>query len=150
MTISEISLLDTNILVYAADETSAFYQTAKTLRDKGLKGEITLCICPQVLNEFFAIVTDPKRVANPRTQREAVAEVEKYLTSKNMLKIYPGPEIIGKTLDLLKNYEITKQEIFDLQLVATMLLNNVTRLYTYNPGDFSKFKEIKVLSPEQV
>jgi hypothetical protein len=41
----------------------------------------------------------------------------------------------------------TKQEIFDLQLVATMLSNNVSRLYTYNKDDFIKFKEIEVLTP---
>lgn len=147
MITSKISLLDTNILVYAADETSPFHKVAKTLRDKGLKGEISLCVCPQVLNEFFAIVTDSKRVSNPRSQKEAQIEIEKYFNSKNILKIYPGPDAIERTLDLLKRYEITKQEIFDLQLVVTMLSNNVTRLYTFNLDDFSRFKEIEVLSP---
>ncbi len=46
-----------------------------------------------------------------------------------------------KVLDLLKRYKITRQEIFDLQLVATMLFNNVTNIYTYNKPDFSKFKK---------
>lgn len=76
-----------------------------------------------------------------------MAEMEKYLHAKNILKIYPGTEIIEKTLELLKRYKITKQEIFDLQLVATMLSNNITRLYSYNQADFSKFKEIVVLTP---
>lgn len=71
MITSKISLLDTNILVYAADETSPFNEVIRTLRDKGLKGEMSLCVCPQVLNEFFAIVTDSKRVSNPRTQKDA-------------------------------------------------------------------------------
>ena len=147
MTTSEIGLLDTNILVYAADETSPFHQSAVALREKGLRNEISLCICPQVLNEFFAIATNPRRVSSPRTQKEAILEMEKYFHSKNILKIYPGPEIIDRIIDLLKRHEITKQEIFDLQLVATMLSNNVTRLYTYNQEDFYKFKEIEVLSP---
>ena len=147
MTISEISLLDTNILVYASDETSPFHQAAVALREKGLRREIPLCICSQVLSEFFAIVTDPKRVSSPRTQGEALLEMEKYFYSKSILKIYPAPEIVDIMMGFLKRYEITKQEIFDLQLVATMLSNNVTRLYTYNQEDFSKFKEIEVLSP---
>ena len=58
-----------------------------------------------------------------------------------------GSKILEGILDLLKKYKVTKQEIFDLQLVATMLSNNVTRLYTYNKDDFIKFKEIEVLSP---
>jgi len=63
------------------------------------------------------------------------------------LKIYPGPDIIERSLELLRRYEITRQEIFDLQLVATMLSNNVTRLYTFNQEDFSKYKEIEVIVP---
>lgn len=68
MTTSEMSLLDTNILVYAADRNSSYHEAALLLRDKGLKGESPVCVCPQVLNEFFAIITDPKRANNPRTQ----------------------------------------------------------------------------------
>ena len=147
MITSEVSLLDTNILVYAADQTSPFHEAALTIREKGLKGETLLCICPQVLNEFFAIVTDLRRVSRPLNQRDAMLEMDKYFHSRNILKIYPGPEIIDRMMDLLKRYEIAKQEIFDLQLVATMLSNDVTRLYTYNQEDFSKFKEIEVISP---
>ncbi len=90
MITSDTCLLDTNILVYVADETSPFHQDAKVLREKGINGEVSLCICPQVLSEYFAIITDPKRVNEPRTQKEAVFELEKYFSSKNILKIYPG------------------------------------------------------------
>jgi len=147
MTTSERCLLDTNILVYAADEASPFHQATLDLRERGLRKEIPLCICPQVLNEFFAIVTDPKRVSSPRTKGEALTEMRKYFDSKNIFKIYPAPDIIERMMDLLERYDITKQEIFDLQLVATMISNNVKRVYTYNEEDFSKFKEIEVLTP---
>jgi predicted nucleic acid-binding protein len=59
MITSEYALVDTNVLVYAADKTSPFHQPAKILRDKGEVGKTSLCVCPQVLNEFFAVVTDP-------------------------------------------------------------------------------------------
>ena len=147
MTTSELSLLDTNILIYAADENSPHHQASMALREKGLRGEISLCICPQILNEFFAIVTDQRRANNPRTQSEALLEIEKYFHSQNIFKIYPGPDIIEKTIELLRRYEISRQKIFDLQLVATMFSNNVKHLYTYNQGDFSQFNEVEVLTP---
>jgi uncharacterized protein len=147
MITSEYALVDTNVLVYAADKTSPFHQPAKILRDKGEVGKTSLCVCPQVLNEFFAVVTDPKRVGSPRSQEEALLEIEKYHRSRNIFKIFPGPDAIEKTLDLLKRYDATKQGIFDLHLVATMLSNNVTRLYTYNQDHFTRFTEIEVLSP---
>ena len=147
MTTSEISLLDTNVLVYAADETSPFHQASRSLRDKGLRGEISLCVFPQIFYEFFAIVTDPRRVRNPRSQQEAVSEIKKYYQTDHLLKMYAGPDVREITLDLLKRYEIRKQEIFDLQLVATMLSNSVTRIFTFNRDHFSKYEEIETLQP---
>lgn len=47
--------------------------------------------------------------------------------------------------DLLSRYPISRQDIFDLQLTATMLSNGVTRLFTFNQKDFSMYQEIQVL-----
>lgn len=43
MTISEIALLNTNILVYAADTTAAFHDPARRLRGRGVQGELPRC-----------------------------------------------------------------------------------------------------------
>ncbi|MFH1146074.1 MAG: hypothetical protein V1736_00010 [Pseudomonadota bacterium] len=59
-------------LVYAADERSPFHERSKDLRDRGLKGRISLCVFPQILAEFYAIVTDAKRVSNPRSQESEI------------------------------------------------------------------------------
>ena len=50
-------------------------------------------------------------------------------------------------MGLLERYNVTRQDIFDLQLVATMLSNGVSRLFTFNEEDFSKFGEIEVVVP---
>jgi predicted nucleic acid-binding protein len=147
MITSNACLLDTNVLVYAADESSKFHDRSRNLLEQGLAGAITLCITPQNLSEFYAIVTDPKRVDNPRTQPEALAEIKKYLSSRKILKIYPGPELTGKMIELLERYTVKRQEVFDLQLAATMLANGVSCIYTFNGKHFSKFSEIKVLEP---
>lgn len=147
MITSETALLDTNVLVYAADGTSPFYEPSRHLRDSGLLGEVSLCIFPQILSEFFAVITDSRRVNNPRTQEEAATEIEKYLKAEHLLKLYPGPDVMDIMLDLLRRYEIKKQEIFDLQLVATMLSNNIKRIYTFNGEHFVGFAEIETLKP---
>ncbi len=91
MTTSEIALIDSNILVYATQTFSQFYLPAKQLRDKGIKGELSLCVCPQVLKEFFAVITSPKRVTQPCTSGEA--EIKKYIESKNIIKLSPRDKI---------------------------------------------------------
>ncbi|MBW2063382.1 MAG: PIN domain-containing protein [Deltaproteobacteria bacterium] len=147
MTISDLALLDSNILIYSHQALSKFHTRSRSLISKGLRGEMSLCVSPQVLYEFYAVITNPKRVTNPVPPNDAVKEVAMFFRAKNILKIYARDDIIDRTLDLLKNYAVRGAEIFDLQLVATMLSNNVTRLYTYNQEHFTRFKEIEVLSP---
>ena len=73
--------------------------------------------------------------------------MERYFRAKNILKIYPGADIVEGVLELLKRYQVSRQEIFDLQLLATMISNRVTRIYTYNQAHVSKFKEIEAVTP---
>lgn len=143
-----VALLDTNILVYNADASSGeLHLRSKSLIERGLKGELSLCVTPQVISEFFAIITDSRRVKKPISPKEAIEEIEKYLRSQNIQKIYADSSFFPQMLALLRKYETTRQDIFDLQLAATMLCNNVRKIYTYNQDDFTKFEEIEVLSP---
>ena len=147
MITSEMSFIDTNVLVYAADLSSPFHRRSLNLRRKGLSGDIPLCLSPQILCELFAVLTDPKRVNNPLSQREAFAEIEKYHRSASIKKIYQGSAAVEIMFDLLKRYKVDRQGIFDLQAVATMLANNVTRIYTFNRHDFEAFRGIEALEP---
>jgi predicted nucleic acid-binding protein len=142
------ALVDTNVLVYATDTTSAFHESARQLRDRGFRGELPLVITPQVVLEFFAVVTNPRRVANPRSPHEAREEVAKDVQATAIGKIYPREDGMACILGLLADHqEVSRQEIVDLALVATMLSNGVTRLYTYNHHHCSRFPEIEVLAP---
>ncbi len=147
MKTDELFLLDTNILVYAADTKSPFHHQAVAVRDKGFRGEISCCVSIQVLSEFFAVVTNPKRVYQTINQSDAIQEMEKYRSSQNILKIFPNPKTLEIMMDLLRKHQISMQKIHDLHLVATMVANNVNRIYTYNQMDFKKFNEIEALTP---
>ena len=147
ITFNKTCFLDTNILVYAADTTSPFHAACKELREQGMTGNIPLCISPQVLFEFFAVITSPKRVTQPVKSQEALDEMTKYLRANHIMKIYPKSTVIEKTIELCQKYNTKSQEIFDVQIVATMLSNGITAIYTYDTGHFSRFEEIEVLTP---
>jgi uncharacterized protein len=147
-TSNDRALVDTNILVYAADTSSSFHEPSRQLRDRGFRGEIPLVVTPQVLMEFFAVITSPRRVTTPRSPEEARAEVEKYARAANILKMYPDSTALEQTLDLMQQHpQVTRQDIFDLFLVATMMANGVTRIYTFNQQHFTRFAGIEVLTP---
>ncbi len=142
-----IALLDTNVLIYAEQDMSPHYEASKSLRDRALTGEVPACVSPQVLNEFFAVVTNPHRVDDPLTVQEAIDQMRKYYQAKRLVKIYSGPTIIERELALLESHPVSGADIHDLHLVATMLENGVTRIYTFNTKDFVPFSEIEVLTP---
>ena len=110
MTIStseRIGLVDTNILVYRADQDSTFHLPSINLIDRGLKGDISLCLAPQNLTEFYAVMTNPKRVANPITPVDARVEIERYLQSQNIRKIYQTADLMPILLELINKYPQT-------------------------------------------
>jgi len=42
---------------------------------------------------------------------------------------------------------VTGADIFDLQIIATMLASSIQRIYTFNARDFLKFSELAVVTP---
>ena len=59
----------------------------------------------------------------------------------------PFRRAVGGWLDLLRRRPVTGGDVFDLQLVATMLANDVPRIYTFNGEDFEVFPELAVVTP---
>lgn len=147
MKTDDFILLDTNVLVYAQEKQSEFFERSRALIEKGFEGTALLCVCPQVLMEFHSTVTNPKRVTKPVSVSESLAQIEKYLLSRNILKVYPSESTLDETLRLISSYGIRKQETYDTQLVSTMLTNNISQLYTFNINHFRQFEEIKALMP---
>ena len=142
-------LLDANVLIYAEQDKSSYYEASKLLRDRALTGAIAACVSPQVLNEFYAVVTNPRRVDDPLSAREAVDQIRKYYRAKRLVKIFPGPTIIKRELELLAAHPVAGPDIHDLHLVATMLENDIARISTFNIQDFAPFSEIETLTPPE-
>jgi len=109
-TSNDRALVDTNVLVYAADMSSSFHERSRQLRDRGFRREIPLVVTPQVLMEFFAMITSPRRVTTPRSPEEARAEVEKYLHADRLQNIYPDQATLEHTIELLQHHpQVTRR-----------------------------------------
>ena len=149
---TDLAFIDTNVLVYAQQRKSARHQTAKSLRDRALNGVIAACVSPQVLSEFFVTITrtDKRAIEEPLSPEEAVDELRRYCESDQLTLIHPGPRIMERTFWLLARYPVQGLRFHDVRHVATMLENNVTRIYTFNTPHFSQFAEIEVLDPSEL
>ena len=140
----EPSLVDTNVLVYSASPSALQHEASRAL----LESEIQLCITPQVLAEFYAVVTNPRRVTVPFSATEARAFIEELISRLEILPLMPM--VVRRWTDLAERYGVTGARVFDLQLAATMIENGVKRIYTYNRADFEIVADLEVLTPEEL
>ena len=139
-------LLDTNILVCAAASKSPWHAKARELRDQAASGQIDACVAAQVLGEFYAVVTDPRRFQPALTANQARGELQNYLSSR--LRVILSKETtVARMLHMLGSRSVRGGKIFDLFLAATMLDNGVRTIYTENESDFKSLPGIEVINP---
>jgi len=136
----EPGIVDANILVYAMAIDAPQYAAARALLDGARDDPATLYVTSQILCEFYSVVTNPRRVTQTPCKRLPGS-------SRSCTCCRSPPGAVEGWMDLLRLRPVTGADIFDLQLVATMLANDVSRIYTFNGSDFAAFSELAVLTP---
>jgi uncharacterized protein len=147
MTLSERVMLDTNILVYAYYRKSPHHAAARALLEQALEGTALLCVSPQVLTEFYAVVTHPRRISEPLSPEVAFDTITKTQALPGMMTLPVPLQIVEIWGELVQRHAVIGQKVYDVQLVATMLGHGITRLYTYNRKDFTPFPVTSLLPP---
>jgi predicted nucleic acid-binding protein len=148
MTMSvEPGLLDANILAYAFNADAPQHVASRSLVESARDPNATLYVTSQILCEFYSVITNPRRVVVASSSAQAWKIISALLVLPG-LSVLPIPaQAVAGWMDLLKRRPVTGSDVFDLQIVATMLANGVHRIYTYNSGDFGVFPELTVVSP---
>jgi toxin-antitoxin system PIN domain toxin len=140
-------LIDTNVLVYAHNADAPQHLVARALRDSALSGGVRACLTHQILLEFYAIITNPRRVMRPVAASAAREEVRRYLAHSAFRMLYPTEETGAWLIRLLLRVQTRGAKIFDLYAAATMLTHGVTAIATFNVEDFVRIPGIAVYDP---
>ncbi len=141
----EPGIVDANVLVYAMDADAPQHAASRALLEAARDSSTTLYVTSQILCEFYSVVTNARRVSNPRSPGDALRAISGLLTFLHVLPI-PARTVEG-WLDLLRRHPVTGGDIFDLQIIATMQANGIQRIYTFNSDDFAAFSELAVVTP---
>jgi hypothetical protein len=80
---------------------------------------------PQNLAEFYATVTNPRRVTQPKTPTEALDAIDGFLGLPGLVLLQPPPDWIVRWVHLLRLFPAKGPNAFDALLVATMQGNGV-------------------------
>jgi predicted nucleic acid-binding protein len=129
--------VDTNILVYFYNKNSPFHELAlRTLLE--LSDSYDFVISTQTLREYAKVMSI---VVSPE---EAFYHVELFYSQFGL--IYETDYSFKIWMDLAKENNIMGQALFDCNIAAMMIDNNVKKILTNNPKDFIKFKnEINII-----
>lgn len=142
------SFIDTNILVYGVDlslNNRSFHRASlEILRPN--EQEI-LYLSPQILGEFYSVITSANAVQNPSSPIEAFYRIKRLCQMPNIKVLSVNNNVQEKWLELLEIRPVKGGQVFDLLHLATMLTNNIKRIYTFNESDFNWYKDIEVIIP---
>lgn len=141
----DLVLVDTNVLIYAMLPETEHHQRARMLLERGQGEDGRLCFTPQIFSEFYAIATNPRRVTLPRTPQEVLITFNQIMELRGMILLPIPLDILDRMKSLLEKYPVKGNEIFDIQLVASMLGNGVEKIQTFNRKHFERYSEITIL-----
>ncbi|MCR4420104.1 MAG: PIN domain-containing protein [Clostridia bacterium] len=141
-------LLDTNILVYAVNRDAPRHGLCRALIAAARRKELEAAVVPQVLLEFFAVVTDRRRVRRPLDPITAWQEVE--VLRAGLRVVDPGPAALDRLAALLTQGKVAGAEVFDAWLAAQALAAGISTICTCNAADFAGIPGLVVREPEEL
>lgn len=128
-------LTDTNVLIYAFDESSVFHQKAVEL----LVGEEnSLFITTKNISEFFAVCS--------KLNFDLSKTLGFYADIKENIEILKPSETSLQFFEsLIRKYNPQGNRVYDIEIVSVMLANGLKKVATANIVDFSSIDEIEVI-----
>lgn len=139
-------LLDTNILVYAVNTSSEQHEMCRRLMDAASSKKLNGAVFPQMLLEFYAVVTDKRRFPRPLNVETAWQQIDAYRSFLTVI------DTGFKSFELLKDIsaDTVGPDIFDANIKAQMKYSGITVICTYNKKDFSGDGWILPQTPDEL
>lgn len=141
--------LDTDVLVAWAMAGSPRHEWARGLFAAEVQGQGgSLALTPQVMHELLHVVTDPRRFENPLSMADALRLARRLWDSEDIVRVFPAPEVVPRTLELMAALRLGRKRILDTALAATLECAGIGRLATFNSADFAIFRFLDLVTLE--
>lgn len=139
-----MKLVDTNVLLYAVDQTAVHHRTARHWLDGALGGSAPVAFAWLSLIGFIRIATHPSIATNPLTTTDAMDIVDGWLDARSARVLHPGARhapLLRSLLDSSPAGNLTN----DAHLAALALEHRAT-MVSYD-RDFERFAGLRVERP---
>ena len=142
---------DTNVLVYAHDELSAFHEKSALLLDLALGKEVSGIISEQNIMELYRILTNTTAMrGKPLSPLEAKTLIDDTYLSGNLKVAYPTKDILKKTIEIAAQKKVSSARVFDVRLYVLAQQHKPTYLVTYNIDDFKNLGDLIIKTPDEI
>lgn len=111
-------LIDTNILIYAVDETCSEHSTVRTWLETALNGSVRIGIPWESLTGFVRIVTNPRAVRNPLRPDDALEYVYAWATADLVWHPAPTDQHMEVFSALVAGFKLSSNLVSDAHLAA--------------------------------
>lgn len=138
--------IDTNLLVYAHREDSAWHDGASRKVAELAQGRMAWAIPWPCIHEFLAIVTHPRIYAPPTPLQAAIDQVEAWLESPTLVLLAESEGYWQEFRAMLEQGRIAGPQVHDARVAAICLLHGVQELWTVD-RDFGRFPALTVRNP---
>ena len=138
--------IDTNILVHAHREDSAFHAQASRCVAQLAEGRIHWALPWPCLHEFFAIATHT-RIFNPPTPlARALDQIDAWLESPCVVLLTEGEQHWTQLRSLLVQAKVSGPMVHDARIAALCIAHGVRELWSAD-RDFGRFAPLRVVNP---
>ena len=136
---------DTNLLIYAHDESCPRHHEALDWWQRTLAGSQTVGIPWIVMLAFTRLLTSPQICLNPLTTGQVREIVESWLSGPNVRLIQVSQRAVGSFFDLLGEAGMGGNLCTDA-LIALHAREHSATIYS-NDRDFDRFPGVKWINP---
>ena len=142
--------LDTDVLVHWTMEGAPHHHEVRQLLELEVREHgHRIALLPQVCWEFLHVVTDVRRFADPLTMEQALSRVRDLWGAPETVRLQPGPAVVHRVLELMRENKLGRKRILDTVLAATLEGAGTRRLATLNVDDFRIFTFLEVVDPRR-
>lgn len=131
-------LIDTNVLIRLADRRDPRHSTVRTVLSQLRQDKHQLQIASQNCIEFWNVATRPT-AKNGLGLTPINAEPLLSLLERLFPVLPDLPTVYPEWRRLVVTYNVSGVQVHDARLVATMKVNSITHILTFNATDFTRY-----------
>lgn len=137
--------IDTNILIYSSFKQSPFHSKAvNALAQKENEG-FDFFLSRQIIREYLVVKSRFLKENNSYIPSNLTSEIA--IFEKQFTVLEDNFNTTQKLCSLIDQFTVSGKQVHDCNIVASMLVNNVSNLLTHNIADFTRYKnEISIIS----